>query len=163
MRRTWPAIVALMVLTGCSSAGSPTPGPQTPAPTEATQPTDAGPLPTSAGELYPGFEFDRVRQMDAADLPEGIPVPVPFGGAIDASVGAFEGELLAIEYEPSFFNTAIAFYGTWLQIEGIDADELVAMGSDATGWVFVRDGVPVRIEISRAADASSTNVHIYWG
>jgi len=178
VRRTWPAIAVLILLAGCASAspsspsaapagpqtpGPETPGPQTPAPTESTQPTDAGPRPTSAGDLYPGFDFDQVRVMDAADLPAGIPVPVPFGGVIDTSLGAFEGELLAIDYDPRFFNTAVAFYGTWIHLEGIDADELIAMGSDATGWEFERDGIPVRIEISRAADASSAKVHIYWG
>ena len=136
-----------------ATTGSPTPGP-TDAPTGDTTP---------GGDLYPGFEFDRVTQMAPADLPGGIPVPVPAGGEIDPSIGAFEGELLNVTYPGPFFRTAVAFYGTWLQMEQIDASPLFGSGDEVAGWEFNVGGVPVRVEIMDVSGGSSAALNVLWG
>ena len=169
-RRAGASIVVLFLIAGCgSSTGSASTSPT--APSVATPATTASPSPagepSSAGngggnERFPGFEFERVRQVDPADLPDGIPVPVPFGGTVDEDLGASEGELLAIDYDPRFYNTLIAFYGTWLAMEGIDASPLVAIGGTAGGYEFVADGVPVRIEIS-VGESGPAKLAIFWG
>lgn len=117
----------------------------------------------AATSAVPGFEFERVVQVPPADLPPGIPVPVPAGGTIDDSLGAFEGELLAIDYERRFLATAVAFYGTWLAMEGIAESPLIATSADAAGWEFGVDGTPVRIEIAPSSDGAATSVLICWG
>jgi hypothetical protein len=161
-------IVTLGVIAGCSSAGpSPDEVPEassavTPDAIVSDQPVVGSP-PLDAAELYPGFEFDRVRQMATSDLPPGIPVPVPAGGTIDPSLSASEGELLAIDYDPRFARTAVAFYGTWLATEAIQASPLFGSDADGGGWEFEVGGVPVRIEIGASADGTATKVIIYWG
>jgi hypothetical protein len=95
-------------------------------------------------------------------LPDGIPVPVPFGGTVDEDLGAFEGELLAIDYDARFYNTLVAFYGTWLTMEGIEASPLVGAGGSAAGYEFQAAGVPVRIEIS-VGESGPASLLIYWG
>lgn len=101
--------------------------------------------------------------MAVSDLPAGIPVPVPAGGTTDSSLSASEGELLAIDYDSRFVRTAIAFYGTWLADERIQASPLFGSDADAGGWEFEVSGVPVRIEIGVSADGTATKVFIYWG
>jgi hypothetical protein len=163
-------VFAAIAIAACSSAESAaTQAPGGSLPVEASDPPAGESVPPAdetaptAGDPYPGFEFDRVVQVPPADLPPGIPVPVPAGGTVDDSLGAFEGELLAVDYDPRFYPTAVAFYGTWLVMEGIAASPLVAMGAEAAGWEFAVDGTPVRIEISRSADGSASSVLIYWG
>ena len=99
--------------------------------------------------------------MDPADLPDGVPVPVPFGGEINAA-GVFEGEVLAVDYDPRFFNTAAAFYATWIQLQGLDASSLIPVSGNAVGWEVTVDGEPVRIEITLSPDGAATQLRIYW-
>jgi hypothetical protein len=152
--------LALSLVAACSS------GPVAPsATTSPAQPTgDIQPSPTG-GSLVPipgGFDIDRVRLMEPADLPEGVPVPVPFGGEIDESIGAFEGELLAVDYDARFFATAAAFYAAWIEQEGLSASPLVAFSPNAAGWEVIVDGEPVRIELTIAPDGSATQLRISW-
>jgi hypothetical protein len=100
--------------------------------------------------------------MDAADLPDGIPVPVPYGGEIDETFGAFEGEVLAVEYDARFFQTATAFYATWIRTGGLEASPLMSFSENAAGWQVMVDGAPVRVEISISPDGSKTQLAIYW-
>jgi hypothetical protein len=128
--------------------------------------SSASPPPASTdGDLVPvpgDFDISKVRLMDEADLPEGIPVPVPFGGEIDESFGVFEGEVLAVEYDARFFQTAAAFYATWIQMQGLEASPLMSFSESTAGWEVIVDGAPVRIEISIAPDGSTTQLAIYW-
>jgi len=100
--------------------------------------------------------------MDPAELPEGVPVPVPFGGEI-LPLGAFEGELLAVEYDGSFYPTAVAYYATWIEMEAIKVSPLIAFGGNAAGWELIVDGQPVRIELSLSDDRATAQLLIYWG
>ena len=168
MRRRVVAIVLIGMLAACAGGESESSRPPSDLPSgtdPSSPPTTAPHLATTAPgeELYPGFEFDRVTQMAPADLPEGIPVPVPAGGEIDPSIGAFEGELLYLTYPGPYFPTAVAFYGTWLQMEHIDASPLFGAGGDAAGWEFDVGGVPVRVEIMDVSGGSSAVLNIYWG
>lgn len=115
--------------------------------------------PADPAEAFPGFEYERVQLMSAAELPEGVPVPVPAGGQVDDSIGAFEGELLVVEYEARFFNTAFAFYSVWIDRAGLEAEELAAMGGEATGWLVTVDGQPVDIRLRRG---DVTRLEIVW-
>jgi hypothetical protein len=172
MKRRVLIVVALVgSLAACAGGDSDTSAPPADLPPGTTSPPGSGttePSPTAGtttpgGELYPGFEFERVVQMDPADLPDGIPVPVPAGGEIDPSIGAFEGELLAVTYQGPYFATAVAFYGTWLQMEQIEASPLFGSGEEVAGWEFDVDGVPVRIEIANVTGGQAATVDVFWG
>lgn len=152
------ASTALTVACGGSPAVIPSPTAAPPEPASAAQATPAGELVPVPG----GFDIERVRLMDASELPDGVPVPVPFGGVIDDSLGAFEGELLAVEYDPRFFQTAVAFYATWIDMQGLEASPLMTFNSNAAGWEVRVDGQPVRIEISLSPDGTATQLAIYW-
>jgi hypothetical protein len=129
------ALVSWGLATACSSLAPGEPSTTQPPDSPTTLPTAAAT--TDGLESVPGgFDITRVRLMDPADLPEGVPVPVPFGGEIDTTVGAFEGELLAVIYDGRFFPT---------------------------GWELVVDGQPVRIELSLSEDGAETTLLIYWG
>jgi hypothetical protein len=99
--------------------------------------------------------------MDPAELPEGIPVPVPYGGEIEP-IGLFEGQGLAVEYDPRFFRTAAAFYATWIQMEGLEASPLMSFTDSAVGWQVMIEGQPVRLELSLSPDGTKTRLAIYW-
>ncbi len=152
-RRTWLLVACIVAAAGCS-AGTPTNPPTiAPAPTQ---------VPVGTTLVPGGFDFDRVRQMDPAELPDGVPVPIPAGGTIDDSAGVFEGEVLVVEYDPRFFATAAAFYAEWIRREGHVASELVAFGGDATGWEIQVDGQPVRVELQSAAEPPATTLTVLW-
>jgi hypothetical protein len=151
-------VVLAVVLVACGSG-----------PVATVQPTEppAGSVPAASGGggLVPvpgGFDFDRVKQMDAADLPEGIPVPVPFGGVIDDLHGVSEGQSLIVDYDPRFFATAAAFYQTWIANEGLDASPLMSSGGDLVGWEMPIDGQQVRVELRVSDDGSATRLVVLW-
>ena len=156
------ALVSWGLATACSSLAPGEPSTTQPPDSPTTLPTAAAT--TDGLESVPGgFDITRVRLMDPADLPEGVPVPVPFGGEIDTTVGAFEGELLAVIYDGRFFPTAAAFYATWIEMEGLEASPLFAMGGTAAGWELVVDHQPVRIELSVSDDGANSTLLVYWG
>jgi len=158
-------VLALMIAAiTVACIGSPTglPSPTTEGVPRAT--SNASPTSTE-GDPVPvpgGFDMARVRLMDAADLPDGIPVPVPYGGEIDESFGAFEGDVLAVEYDARFFQTAAAFYATWIRMEGLEASPLMSSSENTVGWQVIVDGAPVRVEISISPDGSTTQLAIHW-
>ena len=165
-RRRLPPLALLVPVLATMACGSLLPAASTATPQPAQPPTEAAaPPPTDDGlELVPGgFDISRVRLMDPTELPEGVPVPVPFGGEIDPSLGAFEGELLAVEYDGRFYPTAVAYYATWIEMEAIEASPLFAFGGNAAGWELIVDGQPVRIELSLSADGETAQLLIYWG
>lgn len=152
-----------MVAVGACSTAPASPGSTSGTP--GGQPTTGQPAATG-NPLFPvpgDFDIDRVRLMEPADLPDGVPVPVPFGGEIDTDVGVFEGEVLAVDYDPRFFATAAAFYATWIQLEGLDASPLIPVSGNAVGWEVTVDGEPVRIEITLSPDGAATQLRISWG
>jgi hypothetical protein len=156
-------VMMAAITTACGSSPSVLPSPTAEGVPQAI--SSATPPPAGGGDPVPvpgGFDITRVRLMDAADLPASIPVPVPFGGEIDESLGAFEGNLLAVEYDPRFFQTAAAFYATWIQMEGLEASPLMSFSENAAGWEVIVDGAPVRVEISISPDGSKTLLAIYW-
>jgi len=57
--------------------------------------------------------------LDAAALPEGIPVPVPEGGHVDDSLSVFEGQSFVVEYPGSMFDPIARHYDAWFASEGI--------------------------------------------
>lgn len=170
MKRRILVLVALLgILAACAGDDPESSGPPADLPSGTTAPVPGTSevlfvgTTTPGGELYPGFEFERVVQMDPADLPDGIPVPVPAGGEIDPSITASEGELLFVTYPGPFFPTGVAFYGTWLQMEQIDASPLFGSGDEAAGWEFDVGDVPVRVEITDVSGGGSAILQVYWG
>jgi len=154
------AIVALTI--ACASSPSAVPAETGGTATSAAE--VASPTPT-AGSLAPvpgGFDITRVRLMDADTLPDGVPVPVPYGGEIDEAFGAFEGQVLAVEYDARFFPTAAAFYETWIDIEGLESSPLMTFSATGAGWQVTVDGQPVRVEMSISPDGTKTQLAIYW-
>jgi len=83
--RRLPPLALLIPVLATMACGSLLPAASTATPQPAQPPTEAAaPLPTNDGlELVPGgFDISRVRLMDPAELPERVPIPVPFGGEI---------------------------------------------------------------------------------
>jgi hypothetical protein len=150
--------IAVILVAACSSGPAPVTPTQQPA-TGAGQPSPGGSTPVPV----PGeFDIDRVRLMEPSDLPEGVPVPVPFGGTIDDTVSVSDGESLLVDYDPRFFATAAAFYAAWIEREGLSASEILAFSDPFAGWEVVVDGEPVRIQISLSPDETQTQLAITW-
>ncbi len=137
-----------------------------PATTRTTQPppppaSDAASPTGNQLQPVPGaFDIDRVRLMEPADLPDDVPVAVPFGGEVDDSISVFEGQSLHVTYDARFFNTAAAFYAAWFEREGLSASPLLSFADPSAGWEVIVDGEPVRVQITLSPDEAQTQLTI---
>jgi hypothetical protein len=151
--------IAVILIAACSSSPAASIAPTRPSATTAGQPGPAGTGPA----LVPGaFDIDRVRLMEPSDLPEDVPVPVPFGGEIDELHELSEGRSLLVNYDARFFATAAAFYAAWFEQEGLEASPLLSFADPYAGWEVIVDGEPVRVQVGMSSDESQTQLTITW-
>lgn len=122
--------------------------------------TAGGTLESVAGE----FDIERVRLSDPSELPvDDVPVPVPWGGEAqflsEFSSGA---TVLHVTYDPRFFQTAAAFYQTWIAQEGLEVTDQYTLSTTAH-WEVVIDGDEVEIEVLLPSDESATHLSVTFG
>jgi len=101
-----------------------------------------------------------IELMATAELPEGIPVPVPAGG-VPGGLVAFEGESFAVEFPPGNLSRVGAFYDAWFAEQGIAVEP--TFGSDELQlWRVNVNGVPVEIELYKLTNADGERLFIIW-
>lgn len=168
-----PALTLVVVMTlvvGCSS-DPPDSGPGA-SPSDNTPTTaDGGQTTTSPGTSggtpspgQGGFEIDRVRLFDPADLPvNDVPVPVPWGGEARYLEEFTSGAtVLLVSYDAQFFGTAAAFYQTWIAQEGLEVTESTTLPTFAR-WTVVIDGEEVTIEVNQSSENPVAQLTVTFG
>jgi hypothetical protein len=155
------ALTTMLTLAACGAS----PQTATPASTEpsmgvpSAQASSGVALP-SAPASVPGLP--DLDTMAASELPEGLPVPVPAGGAITDSVVAFEGQSLEAQFPTSMYDAVSGFYDAWFASEGIPVPpEFVPDGTRV--WRPDINGQAVQIELYEITNAEGLlRLFITW-
>lgn len=158
-------VVTLIGCGGSSSANTTLPGNTPTVPTPGTSTTSNTTTTPSAGDRFPGFEIDRVRLFTADELPDGaadIPVPVPWSPLGARMVHTLDDDGLVVDHAREFYPVLEAFYGTWIELEGIEAVEFANPFLNTRDWVMTIDGVEVTLVVGISRSGDGAYMEVFW-
>jgi hypothetical protein len=154
-------LATMLALAACgASPQSATPASAEPSAAAATAPASSSvPLPSAPASVPSLPDLDT---MAASELPEGVPVPVPAGGAIDDTLSVTEGQSLVVEFPASMYDTIATFYDAWFASEGIPVPpEFVPDGTRA--WRPDINGQAVELQLYEITNAEGlVRLSILW-